>query len=254
MSSIALNFFGWLKSNPIKAGACLNAIGTIVTFFVLKRLDAINLLPFAVAAVFSLVGPFFSKPKGKLWQTFLLSFLGLLLQFGITAFIGLVWFFVTAINSDGFYSSLEPRGNKIVMEEQQSFFKKGFQKYGLELAPNDKVLHASYFTVADDMYSDVLIESEPELVESMLAGKVLLSPLQEATQAVKRKFDTGKYVLCDEKTDAKIVDEKLISLICDEKALVADMMIGVVNPESDPYLIVRYFPQEKVVWLHEVNW
>ena len=254
MSSIAFKLLGWLKSNPIRAGACLNAIGTILVFFVLKNLDAINLLPLAVAIVFSLVGPFLTEPRLGLLQTLLVSFLGLLLQFGITAFIGLVWFFATAINNDGFFSSLGPRGNKIVMEEQQSFFEKGFQKYGLELAPSDKVLHASYFSVADDMYSDVLIQSEPEFVESMLAGKVSLSPLQEATQAVKRKFDTGTYVLCDEKTDAKLVDEKLISLICDEKALVADMMIGVVNPENDPYLIVRYFPKSKIFWLHEVNW
>jgi len=243
-----------LISNPIKAAACLNASGTILLFFALEKFGTINFLPLAIATTFSLVGPFLINSDGSRWKTFVLSILGALLQFGVTAFVGLVWIIIAIANGDGSNGFLGPSGRQILLNERENFFERRFQKYGFELSPSDEILHASYFTVADDMYSDVLIQSKPELVDVILSAKISLRPLHKVTELVKQKFDTGTYVLCVEKTDAKLVDKKLIALICDEQALKEDMMIDVINPESDPYLIVRYFPKSEIVWLHEVNW
>jgi len=226
----------------------LNFFGTFAAFkFSNERLELI-FLPMAVALVVNFAASFLTAQSPKL----LLGLIGV--------FVGTIWqIFVTAcvlvpLSFSNMGSDFLKLGVRVSLEDERKFIDRKFSNYGVKLDQTAEVLHVSYFRVADDMYSDAFLRIKNDNIQNVLPDDLTLSVLSVIEENLQSKADDGVYVLCEENTDAKLADEKLVSIICDKEKLKSEMRIGFANESDDPYLVVRYFPSRDLLWLHEVNY
>lgn len=248
MTEIMKKTVTWIRLHPFITATALNFFGTFLAFRLFNERLELILSPLAVALAFNFAASFLTAKSPKLVLGFVGVFVGTIWQLFVTACVLLPLSF---FNMDADFLKL---GARISPEDESKFIDRKFSNYGVKLDQGIEILHVSYFRVADDMYSDAFLRVKNDNIENVLPDNLTLKVLSNISENLQHKVDDGVYVLCEENTGAKLTDEKLISIICDEEKLKSEMRIGFVNESNDPYLVVRYFPSRDLLWLHEVNY